>query len=576
MTWKKNCSYLASFSWGRSNTTEKKQPFSLALSRILICLLLTLTFTYPSKAEDNSNSPFPIVEVDLNAGIFKEVLPFDVPFLITGQITEDIKEVKVEYYESESVISDQDIPADAWQSVNSWYRFIGLEGDKFSILVPPLRVNRYFRFKFTFKRNVSDKEVEAFYRQASDAVDISLRPLRDVPNLTVDQSDMLRKQLIMAVKAALGSDVEVSVEPDSIFDENADSNAIRKIFNQELAGILSAQNSKYDGIANFIEKVPSAADHLNELIGNTIFARIVDELKARASQDESINTLLQANIDALDIRWFPQGDVVDLVVGLKPGSPPANLYPVWDALILDDQISQLQGTMRTVNKLNRFVSQVRSTSSLRRAVVVTVDELNSLTELIGSSVENLQEIQSELAFIKESLEMRKEAIDTYVSQLGNQVRADVIVNGTSVGNLNTRHSWYVSADVGLAWATDIDEVFSYFGTNIYFRPVNKNAPLKGFQFFRRFSIMIGLTLQDLEKSGHRESTVGSQMLVIGGGLRLTGSMRVSGGALVFKKPDPDPLVSDADLALSPFISLSFDWNVASTLGDLGRAFGITK
>jgi len=576
MTWKKNCSYFTSFSWGRSNTTEKKQPFSLALSRILICLLLTLTFTYQSKAEDSSNGPFPIVEVDLNAGIFKEVLPFDVPFIITGQVTKDTKEVKLAYYESGSVISDQDIPPDAWQSVNSWYRFIGLEGDKFSILVPPLRVNRYFRFRFSFERSVADKEVEAFRRRASDAVDELLRNFGEVSNLNVDQSNKLRIQLILAVKTALGPGIDMDVEPGTIFDENANSSSVRNTFNQKLAEILDAQNNRYDGISNFAGKVPSAADYLNELIGNTIFARIVDELKARASQDESIDTLLQANIDALDIRRLSQGDVVDLVAGLKPGSPPANLYAVWDAYLLDDQISQLQGTMRTLNRLNRFVSHIRSTSSLSRAVVVTVDELNSLTELISRSVEDFQEIQRELAFIKESLEMRKEAIDAYISQLGNQVRDDITVYGSSVGDFNTRHSWYISADVGLAWATDIDEVFSYFGTNIYFRPVNKNAPLKGLQFFRRFSIMIGLTLQDLEMAGQRESTVGSQMLVIGGGLRLTSSMRVSGGAIVFKKPDPNPLISDTELALSPFISLSFDWNVASTLGDLGRAFGITK
>jgi hypothetical protein len=86
--------------------------------------------------------------------------------------------------------------------------------------------------------------------------------------------------------------------------------------------------------------------------------------------------------------------------------------------------------------------------------------------------------------------------------------------------------------------------------------------------------MIGLTLQDLNKSGQRENVTGSRMLVVGAGLRFTSSIRVTGGALVFK--EPNPLISDANLALSPFISLSFDWDVASTLGSLGRAFGITK
>ena len=437
-------------------------------------------------------------------------------------------------------------------------------------------MNRYFRFEFSFKRSVTDTEVEAFRRLASDAVDRLLQSLREVENLSVEQSDKLRTQLIRAVKAVPGPGAGVSVEPGSIFDEKADSNTVRDTFNRQLAEILNAQNNKYDGIANFAGKLPSTADHLSELIRNPVFGRIESNLQAHASQNESIATLLKANENALDIRVHPRSDVNDLAAGLEPGSPIADLDPVWDAAVLDNRISQLQGTIRTLNKLNRFVSRVRGTSSLRVAAGVAADELNGLTGLISSSVGGFQEIQGELAFIKKSLESRKEKIDTYISHLGDQFRTDVVVNGTSVGDLNTRHGWYVSGDVGLAWATDLDEVFSYLGTNIYFRPVNKNAPLKGLQFFRRFSIMIGLTLQDLKKSGQRENVIGSRMLVVGAGLRFTSSMRVTGGALVFKEPDPNPLIRDANLALSPFISLSFDWNVASTLGSLGRAFGITK
>lgn len=89
-------------------TTTTQQLFSIPL-KIFICLLLTFIVSYPIEAEDSSTSPFPIVEVDLNAGVFKNVLPFDVPFLITGQVTNDINEVSVRYFESDSVISNKSI-----------------------------------------------------------------------------------------------------------------------------------------------------------------------------------------------------------------------------------------------------------------------------------------------------------------------------------------------------------------------------------------------------------------------------------------------------------------------------------
>jgi hypothetical protein len=75
--------------------------------------------------------------------------------------------------------------------------------------------------------------------------------------------------------------------------------------------------------------------------------------------------------------------------------------------------------------------------------------------------------------------------------------SEVTLLVTSQGNFETRHGWYVSMDAGLAYGWDINEAFGYLGTNIYFRPVNKDAPLQNFggfgrSFSRRASALIGI------------------------------------------------------------------------------------
>jgi hypothetical protein len=137
-------------------------------------------------------------------------------------------------------------------------------------------------------------------------------------------------------------------------------------------------------------------------------------------------------------------------------------------------------------------------------------------------------------------------------------------------------------DAGLAYGWDINEAFGYLGTNIYFRPVNKDAPLQNFgsfkqSFSRRASALIGLTVTgQVEETDRREALLGGRLLVLGGGLRMTDSIRFSGGALVFKAVDPNPLVTERRVEISPFVSMSFDIDVVGTLGDLGRAFGLTN
>jgi hypothetical protein len=55
-------------------------------------------------------------------------------------------------------------------------------------------------------------------------------------------------------------------------------------------------------------------------------------------------------------------------------------------------------------------------------------------------------------------------------------------------------------------------------------------------------------------------------------VRVTNSVRVTVGSLVFIKKDPNPLVDDDEEAVTPFLSLSFDIDVVPTLQGIGGLF----
>ena len=62
-------------------------------------------------------------------------------------------------------------------------------------------------------------------------------------------------------------------------------------------------------------------------------------------------------------------------------------------------------------------------------------------------------------------------------------------------------------------------------------------------------------------------------MLIGAGLRITDMIRLGGGALVFKKDDPSPLITKFDTAVSYYFTVSFDLNVARAFkGGLGGLF----
>jgi hypothetical protein len=212
-------------------------------------------------------------------------------------------------------------------------------------------------------------------------------------------------------------------------------------------------------------------------------------------------------------------------------------------------------------------------------------EPEAVTQLradLERELDTLEPLKSELTDLKGSLEARQRALEELTLQFRNEVAVTIELLTTSLGSFDTRHGWYVSMDAGLAYGWDISEAFGYLGTNIYFRPVNKDAPLQSFgsfaqSFTRRVSALIGLTVTgQTEEADRREALIGGRVLVVGGGLRLTDSIRVNGGGLVFKAVDPNPLVTERRVEISPFISLSFDIDVVGMLGDLGGAFGVNS
>src|SRR5262245_39524966 len=132
---------------------------------------------------------------------------------------------------------------------------------------------------------------------------------------------------------------------------------------------------------------------------------------------------------------------------------------------------------------------------------------------------------------------------------------------TSFADGRTHSKNYVSVDAGVLYAGDLGIGALYVGSNIYFRPVNKAAPLSTVSSIgRRLALTVGLTISSVadENEKTRSDLFWNQSLVLGGGYRLASSVRAGAGALVFRQADPNPLVTRKSAAVTWYVSFSFD------------------
>ncbi len=148
--------------------------------------------------------------------------------------------------------------------------------------------------------------------------------------------------------------------------------------------------------------------------------------------------------------------------------------------------------------------------------------------------------------------------DLETAAIGVVVRERATLTGSTAAGL------YVSLDLGLLYGFEVDRGALFAGVNVYLAPVNKDAPLRGAAFRKRLSVTVGLTLTDMrqEDDDRFENLIGDRWnVLVGMGLRVTGSLRLGAGALLLLKNDPNPLVLDRSLGAVPYVTASLDVDV---------------
>jgi len=137
---------------------------------------------------------------------------------------------------------------------------------------------------------------------------------------------------------------------------------------------------------------------------------------------------------------------------------------------------------------------------------------------------------------------------------------------------------YITLDLGCAYVWRMDRVLPYTGVNIYFRPVNRNIPLRTYKEFWdylgvRTSLLLGVTLSSVEKTDVRKGLFGNLALVLGAGFRPIPFLKINGGCMVYYSYSSNPLVSREHYhtTLSPFVSLSIDMDVKPLFAGIGES-----
>jgi hypothetical protein len=559
----------------------------------------------PAAAQDPCAPPpgdtgFAEVSVNLNAGTFNRVLPFDVPVRVCGTVPAGTTRVAVQYVVSKKAdISLDDrcgVRAPSGARLQPEPAIQGrLDGTTFRAILPPLEAERDYAFCFERRAKIPDDLAAKFKSQVRDVLDKGLAEVSSA-DLTAAQSLKLRTDLYRRLAAAASAD-DLALTEGTVFDLTSGYDAMRstgrihelvlKVLNPQRREDRIVAGDARQGLPALSERQLDLKEALKAVRASPALGRLIDQLQQSAQTDTTLQELLASrNFKAALALLHADDEQLSLVAqGREPGEPAPDLMDPDQATAMASHYDDASAALAGLASLIRKVVESPPASSLHAGLSAEdATALRGLIDPASGPLTRAGNLAFTLSGLAQDLQTALAERSTALNALAEIVKAEAtqveIVDGSTTGNFATTQANYISADAGLLFAPQLSKGLSYVGMNFYFRPVNKDADLSQFgSFSRRFAMTLGLTVQSVADGGDgtiqtRKDLFGSQSLVLGGGLRVTNSLRVAAGAVIFQKKDRDPLISKFSTGATYYFSLSFDLNVAKAFqGGFSSLFG---
>jgi hypothetical protein len=540
------------------------------------CLWLLL-LACPLSAQDPP--PFRLVTLDLNSRIVRGTLPFKEPFYMVGPAPAGARTITVKYKLGEQPAGGSvDCTVNtgwATPTATAWLR--ADKADTFYVHMPELQANQLYTICILNTVRPVGDALTAFRAEAAAVLDEVLRDWSRNPHLPNPLGPEQYRQVKVAFVKALAEQSGRSVHTDEqggLFDIT--TGTLPASHGATLTTIVRKQLDRESEIQAF-NLAPSGAPAnpaFQHLVGNRLlqsFASGISTLKSLPgmSPDET----MEAAATALYLHDLRMPVLPELLRGETradrdaPRSTPMVAIPnVWTQAELEPRLENVGYTGAVLRTLRAAVSSVRGDASLLSVAGWTQDEANDLFTALQELIFAVEKQEQHLIKLGDHLRERSRLIELAASGATAEAQRAVALEGSSVLTFESRARSMVSADVGLAAVYGIGAV-PYFGVNFYFEPVNKAIPLRFHGTAGdRFSLTLGITAQSITRSGEREDLFGSFGLLVGAGFRFADPLRVSVGGVALREVPDIPLDTRRPLRFSPYVSLSLDWDVRSTLG----------
>lgn len=155
------------------------------------------------------------------------------------------------------------------------------------------------------------------------------------------------------------------------------------------------------------------------------------------------------------------------------------------------------------------------------------------------------------------------------------VKMETFGGTSNVLSFESRNALRVVPDFGLigyGFQKDFFGISPYLGFQVNLRNMDKDIPLRIYpnrKLIHRLSFGLGYTLVSVAEEGRRDDFFNKSALMIGGGFKVSQSVKLTFGTLVFKEENPNPIISRKRLSFTPYAGVSLDLELQKLFNGIG-------
>ena len=264
------------------------------------------------------------VSVDLSAHTFVQVLPFDVPFLVTGQAQPGTRQIRVSIVESRTGNAGPAVrfPWDAEE--------LSDKPTTFRILIPPLEAEKFYRFSFEFRRALGQDETRRIQALAVPVLEEVMRALvLENEVLASSDSASLRERLTSALEQLLGPGRQVIVE-GTLFDRTTPHADVLNAFNVAVAAAIGPQEDRAFVVGAYTMRQGLARTPIDTIRADAALDRAIGAIET--STDQTVVTALLQWRTGLDLARLDDNQAAGRSIGTQPvETPKVPFTSIWTA-----------------------------------------------------------------------------------------------------------------------------------------------------------------------------------------------------------------------------------------------------